>query len=145
MSVFWETSHPMRTSSRGWRSALLTGGLSAILVLGLATVAGPIARAAIPADPARAAYAAPAQAAPKPTIVLVHGAWADASSWNGELGRLQRDGYVVRAIDNPLRGLTSDAVEVKDFLSIIKGPIVRRRGHHQRRRRQPQREGTGLR
>ena len=59
-----------------------------------------------------------------PTIVLVHGAWADASSWNGDVDRLQRDGYVVRAIDNPLRGLTSDAEEVKDFLSTITGPIV---------------------
>ena len=56
--------------------------------------------------------------------MLVHGAWADASSWNGEVDRLQRDGYVVRAIDNPLRGLTSDAEEVKDFLSTITGPIV---------------------
>ncbi len=44
----------------------------------------------------------------KPTFVLVHGAWADASSWSGEVDRLQRDGYVVRAIANPLRGLTSD-------------------------------------
>ena len=63
-------------------------------------------------------------ATPKPTIVLVHGAWADASSWSGEVERLQRDGYVVRAIDNPLRGLTSDAEEVKDFLATITGPIV---------------------
>ena len=61
---------------------------------------------------------------PKPTVVLVHGAWADASSWSGEVDRLQRAGYVVRAIDNPLRGLTSDAEEVKDFLSTINGPIV---------------------
>ena len=70
------------------------------------------------------ATASPGAAAPKPTIVLVHGAWADASSWSGEVDRLQRNGYVVRAIDNPLRGLTSDAEEVKDFLSTISGPIV---------------------
>jgi alpha-beta hydrolase superfamily lysophospholipase len=38
----------------------------------------------------------------KPTIVLVHGAWADASSWNGEVDELQAQGYVVRAIANPL-------------------------------------------
>jgi alpha-beta hydrolase superfamily lysophospholipase len=38
----------------------------------------------------------------KPTVVLVHGAWADASSWNGEVNSLQRAGYVVRAIANPL-------------------------------------------
>jgi pimeloyl-ACP methyl ester carboxylesterase len=60
----------------------------------------------------------------KPTIVLVHGAWADASSWNGEVDRLQRDGYVVRAIANPLRGLTSDSAYVASFLATISGPIV---------------------
>ncbi|MGO8951007.1 MAG: alpha/beta hydrolase [Ktedonobacterales bacterium] len=60
----------------------------------------------------------------KPTIVLVHGAWADASSWNGEVDRLQHDGYVVRAIANPLRGLTSDSATVADFLQTISGPIV---------------------
>ena len=107
----------MRNPSRTVSSALLIGGLVAVLALGLAT-------ATAPADPSTAAYVALANAAPKPTIVLVHGAWADASSWNGEVDRLQRDGYVVRAIDNPLRGLTSDAEEVKDFLSTITGPIV---------------------
>jgi pimeloyl-ACP methyl ester carboxylesterase len=60
----------------------------------------------------------------KPTIVLVHGAWADASSWNGEVVRLQRDGYVVRAIANPLRALTNDSAYVASFLATISGPIV---------------------
>jgi pimeloyl-ACP methyl ester carboxylesterase len=60
----------------------------------------------------------------KPTIVLVHGAWANAASWSGEVDRLQRDGYVVRAFANPLRGLTSDAADLADFLSTISGPIV---------------------
>ena len=60
----------------------------------------------------------------KPTIVLVHGAWADASSWSGEVARLQRDGYGVRAVANPLRGLTSDAAGVADFLATLSGPIV---------------------
>jgi pimeloyl-ACP methyl ester carboxylesterase len=114
----------MHIPSNRWRSALLTGGLTAVLALGLATVSATTAQAATPASPAHAARAAPATTAPKPTIVLVHGAFADASSWNGEVDRLQRDGYIVRAIDNPLRGLTSDAQEVKDFLSTIKGPIV---------------------
>jgi pimeloyl-ACP methyl ester carboxylesterase len=114
----------MFSSSRKLRSALLTGALSAVLALGLASVTGATAQATTPADPAPSAQAAPAQAAPKPTIVLVHGAWADASSWNAEVDALQRDGYVVRAIDNPLRGLTSDAEEVKGFLSTINGPIV---------------------
>jgi pimeloyl-ACP methyl ester carboxylesterase len=111
----------LRRTQRRRRGAVLALPALVATAVGL-TACGP--SAAGPADPAPAAHAAPAKAAPKPTIVLVHGAWADASSWNGEVDRLQRDGYVVRAIDNPLRGLTSDAEEVKDFLSTITGPIV---------------------
>jgi pimeloyl-ACP methyl ester carboxylesterase len=60
----------------------------------------------------------------KPTIVLVHGAWANAAGWNGEIDRLRRDGYVVRAVANPLRGLTSDSATLAAFLATISGPIV---------------------
>ena len=45
----------------------------------------------------------------KPTIGLVHGAFADASSWNGVIERLQRQGYTVIAPANPLRGVTADS------------------------------------
>jgi pimeloyl-ACP methyl ester carboxylesterase len=62
--------------------------------------------------------------AARPTIVLVHGAWADSSSWSGEIERLQRAGYVVRAVPNPLRGLTTDAATVAGFLATIAGPVV---------------------
>jgi pimeloyl-ACP methyl ester carboxylesterase len=61
---------------------------------------------------------------PKPTIVLVHGAWADSSSWSGEIARLQHDGYPVIAAPNPLRGLSSDSATLADLLSTISGPIV---------------------
>jgi pimeloyl-ACP methyl ester carboxylesterase len=61
---------------------------------------------------------------PKPTVVLVHGAWADASSWSGEVRSLQNDGYNVRAIANPVENLTTDAEYVHDFLKSIHGPIV---------------------
>jgi pimeloyl-ACP methyl ester carboxylesterase len=61
---------------------------------------------------------------PKPTIVLEHGAWADASSWAGEIQRLQADGYTVYAPPNPLRGLASDSATLADFLSTIPGPII---------------------
>ncbi|WP_218009040.1 alpha/beta hydrolase [Herbidospora cretacea] len=60
----------------------------------------------------------------KPTVVLIHGAWADTSSWNGEVRALQKAGYDARAIGNPLRGLTSDAETVRDFLNTVKGPVV---------------------
>jgi len=59
-----------------------------------------------------------------PTVVLVHGAWADASSWAGEVRRLQRAGVRVRAITNPVEDLTTDARYVADFLQTIRGPIV---------------------
>ncbi|HEY6890146.1 MAG TPA: alpha/beta hydrolase [Solirubrobacter sp.] len=62
--------------------------------------------------------------APKPTVVLVHGAFADASTWNRVIGRLQKDGYPVIAPANPLRGLTSDATYLTSVLKTIQGPIV---------------------
>ncbi len=62
--------------------------------------------------------------AAKPTIVLVHGAWADASSWSGVVERLQDDGYTVVAAANPLRSLSGDAAYVKALLQTLTGPIV---------------------
>ena len=61
---------------------------------------------------------------PKPTIVLEHGAWADASSWARVSFLLQRQGYVVDAPPDPLRGLANDSAYLSDFLSTISGPIV---------------------
>ncbi|SNT01221.1 Pimeloyl-ACP methyl ester carboxylesterase [Asanoa hainanensis] len=60
----------------------------------------------------------------RPTIVLVHGAWADGSSWDGVTARLQAAGYPVRVPPNPLRSLPGDSETIADFLSTIKGPIV---------------------
>jgi pimeloyl-ACP methyl ester carboxylesterase len=60
----------------------------------------------------------------KPTVVLVHGAFADASGWNGVARRLQRQGYPVLAPANPLRGVDSDAAYVASVLATISGPIV---------------------
>ena len=58
----------------------------------------------------------------KPTIVLVHGAFADASSWNGVIGRLQQEGYTVIAPANPLRGVTADSAYTASLLGQIDGP-----------------------
>jgi pimeloyl-ACP methyl ester carboxylesterase len=69
--------------------------------------------------------AAPAQSAQtKPTIVLVHGAWASSASWNGVIARLQNDGYTVDAPPNPLHSLMGDAETIADYLKTIQGPIV---------------------
>ncbi len=60
----------------------------------------------------------------KPSIVLVHGAWADGSSWSRVIALLQDQGYTVYAPANPLRGLASDSAYIADFLHSITGPIV---------------------
>jgi pimeloyl-ACP methyl ester carboxylesterase len=74
---------------------------------------------------ATAAVAAASQPTrPKPTIVLVHGAWADASSWDGVTKRLQRQGYHVMAPANPLRGTLSDSAYIASVLASVQEPIV---------------------
>jgi pimeloyl-ACP methyl ester carboxylesterase len=59
-----------------------------------------------------------------PTVVLVHGAFADASGFASVIGELQADGLTVRAWANPLRGLSSDAASLQSFVSAIDGPVV---------------------
>jgi len=61
---------------------------------------------------------------PKPTIVFEHGAWADASGFDGTASLLQAAGYTVVAPADPLRGLVTDTAYLKSFLSSITGPIV---------------------
>jgi pimeloyl-ACP methyl ester carboxylesterase len=58
------------------------------------------------------------------TVVLVHGAFADASSWTGVIERLQARGVQVTAPANPLRGLTSDSAYVASLFSQIPGPVL---------------------
>ncbi|MGN2638399.1 alpha/beta fold hydrolase [Nocardia takedensis] len=70
------------------------------------------------------AAAAPARAEPAATVVLVHGAFADASGWSAVAARLSADGYSVRTFDNPLRGPAYDASKLTEFLADIDGPIV---------------------
>lgn len=60
----------------------------------------------------------------KPTIVLVHGAWADGSSWAAVTKNLQHSGFTVDIEPNPLRGVASDTQYLKDYLATIAGPIV---------------------
>jgi len=76
---------------------------------------------------AMAASAAPARSdhqGPKPTIVLVHGAWADASGWNGVAEGLERHGYTVIAPANPLRSVAGDSQYLASVLATISGPVV---------------------
>jgi pimeloyl-ACP methyl ester carboxylesterase len=61
---------------------------------------------------------------PRPTIVLVHGDWADASSWNDVITPLQDRGFTVVAPPNTLRGPSQDAPYLASYLQTIPGPIV---------------------
>src|ERR1700754_3350849 len=72
---------------------------------------------------ALATLPAAAQAA-KPTVVLVHGAFADASGWYGVQTILEYKGYKVLSPPNPLRGVSADSAYIKSVLSQIGGPIV---------------------
>lgn len=60
----------------------------------------------------------------KPTIVLVHGAFADSSSWNGVVAELLASGFPVVAVANPLRSVAGDARYVGGVLRSIGGPVV---------------------
>jgi pimeloyl-ACP methyl ester carboxylesterase len=60
----------------------------------------------------------------RPTIVLVHGAFAESSSWDGVIDPLLSAGHPVIAVANPLRGLASDAAAVSDVVRTVDGPVV---------------------
>ncbi len=69
------------------------------------------------------AFAGPS-AGDKPTVVLVHGAFAESASWNGVTSRLQAQGYPVVAAANPLRGVKSDADYVASIVEHTSGPVI---------------------
>ena len=60
----------------------------------------------------------------RPTVVLVHGAFAESASWDGVVDRLLASGHDVVAAANPLRGLATDAQAVSDVVRSIEGPVV---------------------
>lgn len=72
--------------------------------------------------PSASAHREPA--APKPTIVLVHGAFADSSGWSDVIDRLGKKGYVAQAFSNPLRGPVADGEYLRQYLATIEGPVV---------------------
>ena len=60
----------------------------------------------------------------RPTVVLVHGAFAESASWNDVIGRLQDHGYTVIAAANPIRSVSGDAEFVASIFEAVEGPIV---------------------
>ncbi|MCX4098530.1 alpha/beta fold hydrolase [Nocardia sp. alder85J] len=80
--------------------------------------------AAIALSPVLPQTVAGAAAGPAPTIVFVHGAFADSSGWDAVIAGLRQRGYSAVAVDDPLRGVASDADAVRAALRAIPGPIV---------------------
>ena len=116
----------VRTASRRLRSGR-SSRLPTVLALVLTCLVGGLVLSPAPASASRAQHSQPVHAdAPRmrPTIVLVHGAWADGSSWAKVTRRLQADGYQVRVPPNPLRNLTSDSETIKNFVATIPGPVI---------------------
>lgn len=95
------------------KSRIAAAALAAVLAAGAISVAGP-----------SVADAHGVSLSKKPTVVLVHGAFADSGGWNAVVQRLQDDGYPVAAVANPLRGVSSDAAAVRAVLDDIDGPVV---------------------
>lgn len=60
----------------------------------------------------------------KPTIVLVHGAFAESAGWSSTIDSLESAGYPVIAAPNPLRSLDGDAASVADLIRSVEGPVV---------------------
>ncbi|GGV03808.1 alpha/beta hydrolase [Streptomyces litmocidini] len=90
-----------------------------VTLLGVAAVGLSVTAVTLPGT----AGATPRQPV-RPTIVLEHGAFADASSWDGVVERLQRAGYPVVAAANPLRGPATDAAYLRSVVEHIDGPVV---------------------
>lgn len=119
---------------QGDRRALPSGAaipLASVLLLLATFLTTTPSQARVATEPPRAVSGAvdhsvstPERMGVEPTVVLVHGAFADASGWNDVSLRLLDKGYEVHAWANPLRGLTTDAAYLRDYLSTIAGPIV---------------------
>ena len=112
---------PMPEHTRGRRSSRPARRPSQLL--GLAAVSALLLSAATAAA-ADTGTTARKPVGPKPTVVFVHGAFADSSGWGTEITTLTALGYPVVAIANPLRGLSSDSDYVRARLEQISGPIV---------------------
>lgn len=107
-------------TSPGQRSRRLAAWFAVATFIALLVGLGASAPNAVRGNAAASAAERPM----KPTIVLVHGAWADSSSWSNVVAKLQRLGYPVRVPPVPLRSLAGDSASVAAFIATIPGPIV---------------------
>lgn len=103
------------------RAALI--GTVATVLLAVVSTSGLSASGSVPPASATAGTS-PSSHSDLPTIVLVHGAFADASGWSAEITSLEEAGYPVIAPADPLRGLTADSDYIRALLATIPGPVI---------------------
>ncbi len=122
------TEHRARVSRR----SVLTAGV--LGVAGLAAATHTSAHTSYPTnrsmqeDTMSTTMSTPAPNSPaptsQPTVVLVHGAFAESGSWNGVIRLLQGQGYTAVAAANPLRSIAGDSAFVSSIVSSVKGPVI---------------------
>ena len=96
---------------------------ASLILIGSAGVTCSEGSSVIPTAPASAARSR-AVTVNKPTIILVHGAWSDATGWQQVIARLQRDGYTVIGVQNALRSLAADVENTRRVIDAEPGPLV---------------------
>src|SRR5215831_19455511 len=103
----------------------MTRSITRLSVVGL-IAAGSVGVLSAQSSPsaARAAAPAPHAAAAKPTVVLVHGAFADGTGWQHVIPLLERDGYSVIAVQNPLTSFDADVETTKRVVDAQQGPMI---------------------
>jgi pimeloyl-ACP methyl ester carboxylesterase len=111
------TVNPINVLRRALKYAATLGAAACVATLALTACSAPSAQTGNPPS-------AHIVSADKPTIVLVHGAFTDASEWDGVIKRLQAAGYPVVTPPNPLRGMAGDSQYLHSFLASVKGPII---------------------
>ncbi len=116
-------SVPAHPSARPHRRGIVAV-LTLVLALALSMLLPGASGAAAPSATSLTTGAERQGAPVKPTIVFVHGAFADASGFADSISALGRAGYPVLAPANPLRGLSSDADSLRTFLSTLTGPLI---------------------
>jgi pimeloyl-ACP methyl ester carboxylesterase len=105
-------------------SVALTGGALALTAVFATAAAAHATPAAKLATTAKTTASTASAHQPKPTIVLVSGAFEDSTSWSGEITQLQKAGYPVIAPAVPLRGIASDSAYLTGVVRSINGPVV---------------------
>ena len=110
----------MNISTRALRTRVAAVAATSVLLIGAAAAAPALASTSLGTS-----HSTPSHSAPKPTVVLVHGAWADSSSWSAVTARLQHDGYNVLVPPVSLTDLNADAGALAAYLAQrTTGPVV---------------------